>query len=143
MPPSMSDIIISAVLRESTSGSISCWGEGSSGQLGDGRSADSLSPVSVSGAYRSVAAGGDHTCAVTSTNELLCWGSDSSGQQGNGAGVANQPSPMRTSDADIYQTVTAGGAHSCARAKTSEKAENRSPGIPTAVARSPRYNDAP
>lgn len=56
-------------------GAVSCWGEGSNGQLGDGRSMDSATPVaagSLTGATV-ITAGSDSTCAVAS-GSVWCWG---------------------------------------------------------------------
>jgi alpha-tubulin suppressor-like RCC1 family protein len=43
--------------------------------------------------YRSVTAGGDHTCAITLDNKLRCWGANGHGQLGNGA-MADSPNPL-------------------------------------------------
>jgi alpha-tubulin suppressor-like RCC1 family protein len=68
---------------------IQCWGEGDSGQLGNGSSPAISAPVAVSGAGASwtpmqLIAGGAHTCAVDTTNQLRCWGDNASGQLGDG-----------------------------------------------------------
>ena len=61
--------------------SIVCWGSGSLGQLGNGATSDSTTPVLVSGSslYIDVSAGNFHTCAVDSTHAARCWGKGSNG----------------------------------------------------------------
>ena len=68
-----------------------CWGLNSSGQLGNGSTANSNVPVAVttSGALsglkiRDVAGGSYNSCAIDTTNALYCWGSNSYGQLGTG-----------------------------------------------------------
>jgi alpha-tubulin suppressor-like RCC1 family protein len=69
-----------------------CWGNGESGQLGQGETANSSVPVAVfapkgaGGAlkFSSLAVGGQHTCGLTLNGEAYCWGSGSAGQLGNG-----------------------------------------------------------
>jgi alpha-tubulin suppressor-like RCC1 family protein len=59
------------------SGEVMCWGDGSSGKLGNGRdTGSSTSPVRVEGLRDVVAitAGKSHTCALRATGALLCWG---------------------------------------------------------------------
>jgi hypothetical protein len=54
-----------------------CWGNGFSGQLGNGTFESSSAPVPVSGGlrFRQLAAGGSFACGVLVSNDLYCWGS--------------------------------------------------------------------
>lgn len=74
--------------------SVTCWGSGSSGQLGDARSTSSTSPVIVVATGQtaggtalsdvsSVAAGGSHTCALMTSGGVKCWGSNQDGALGD------------------------------------------------------------
>jgi alpha-tubulin suppressor-like RCC1 family protein len=79
-------------------GAAYCWGEASRGRLGEGSTAarSQATPVAVAGGlrFRSIAAGGQHTCAVTEQGEVYCWGFGGFGQLGNG-GVTDHPSSVR------------------------------------------------
>jgi alpha-tubulin suppressor-like RCC1 family protein len=68
------------------SGNAYCWGRNSYGQLGEGTTADHMTPVKVTSvtALTSVDASGSHTCAVTVTGATVCWGDNSDGQLGDG-----------------------------------------------------------
>jgi len=70
-----------------TDGEAFCWGDNSSGQLGDGSTTSSLAPVPVGGTQRfaRVTVGGHHTCGVTTANAVYCWGQNGVGQLGNGS----------------------------------------------------------
>ncbi len=70
-----------------TSGAAKCWGSGSFGQLGNGATRDSHTPVDVSGmssGVLAIAAGRYHTCAVTTSGAAKCWGHGNSGKLGKG-----------------------------------------------------------
>lgn len=71
------------------SGTLECWGDNASGELGDGTTVDRLRPVAVTGlpaAPEWLAPGSqaDHTCAVLVGGKLTCWGENGVGQLGNG-----------------------------------------------------------
>jgi alpha-tubulin suppressor-like RCC1 family protein len=73
-----------------TSGNAKCWGDNSSGQLGDGNFFDRLVPTLISGLgglIASVASGYDHSCAVTILGDAYCWGNNFFGQLGDGTFV--------------------------------------------------------
>lgn len=104
-------------------GNVTCWGEGSSGQLGNGATSSwytESSPVLTSslGTGRTavaVSAGNDHTCAILDTGSVSCWGSGGNGRLGNGAG-SQQTTPTQTSSLGTGRTavnISSGGSHTC------------------------------
>jgi len=76
-------------------GVVKCWGKGGSGELGNGRTSDAPTPVTVQTiSYpESLAAGGYHTCALVSSPNVVCWGSNDFGQLGNGNAPNQQSQP--------------------------------------------------
>ena len=103
------------------SGSVSCWGSGSDGQLGNGGTSQQNSPTLTSslGTGRTavaISAGDIHTCAILDNGSASCWGAGSKGRLGNG-GTSQQNSPTLTSSLGTGRTAVAisGGAkHTCA-----------------------------
>lgn len=63
-----------------------CWGDGGSGQLGDGTwiTRASPGPVSLPGIPTMIAVGYHHACALVS-DAAFCWGNNPQGQVGNGS----------------------------------------------------------
>lgn len=96
-----------------------CWGSNTAGQLGNrAMGGPASSPVRVVGGlrFRTVSAGGGHTCALGMAGRAWCWGADDAGQLGNGrAGQrAQSPTPRRVSGHRTFATIAAGAGHSCA-----------------------------
>lgn len=71
-------------------GSVMCWGDNASGQLGDGTQTDRLTPTLASGIWTatSISAGGRHSCAALADGSIRCWGANDSGQLGDGTTIA-------------------------------------------------------
>jgi alpha-tubulin suppressor-like RCC1 family protein len=59
-----------------TGGVAYCWGDNSSGNLGNDSATNSLIPVAVAGGltFATVSAGRFHTCGVTTGGAAYCWG---------------------------------------------------------------------
>lgn len=113
-----------------TDNSISCWGDNTDGQVGNNQ-ADGVgdvlkaTPVTDSDGltlnhYAHVAAGFNHTCAVTISGTLQCWGGNESDQIGNNIIVGADsltPSDVIDSESAVvsgFVQVTSGYYMSCA-----------------------------
>lgn len=104
------------------SGEAYCWGDGSSGTLGDGRTGVySVSPVRVDGEiqFQGLAAGSGHVCGLDVDGAAHCWGNNFRGQLGigeNGAsgGILFLAVPTRVATDIRFVAVVAGSAHTCA-----------------------------
>ncbi|KVP96587.1 hypothetical protein WJ97_11930 [Burkholderia ubonensis] len=101
-----------------TAGAVRCWGRGSYGQLGNGATANSPTPVAVQGLTSGVAmvsTGWAHTCAVTTAGGAKCWGRDNYGQLGDSVNLANQSVPVDVLGLTAGVTnVATGYNHTCA-----------------------------
>ena len=96
-------------------GTVKCWGYNSQGQLGNGTTSTSSTPVSVSNisTATSVSAGGQHTCAVLSGGTVKCWGYGNYGQLGNGS-TSNWSTPVSVSNISTATSVSGGANYTCA-----------------------------
>ena len=97
-----------------TDGDAFCWGDNSSGQLGDGSTTSSLVPVPVGGSQRfaRVTVGAYHTCGLTTANAVYCWGQNGAGQLGDGS-TSSSSSPVLVAGDLLFQSVRAGWGHAC------------------------------
>jgi len=98
-------------------GAVTCWGWNEYGQLGDGTTANRLTPIAVTGLDSDVTAitgGTRHTCALLATGAVTCWGDNTDGQLGDGT-TANRLTPTAVTGLDSDVTaITAGHNHTCA-----------------------------
>jgi len=114
-----------------TAGGVKCWGRNTAGPLGDGTNTDRPVPGDVPGLTSGVvaiAAGSEHTCALTATGGVKCWGANLFGQVGDGTTDDIHPYVIGTSSTNHYRAspvdvaglssgvvaITAGASHSCA-----------------------------
>src|SRR3989339_65476 len=85
---------------------VMCWGQGTSGQLGDGQTIVSKPNPNVttdSSAYISINTGEYHTCGIRANDSrVMCWGQATYGQLGDGQNAVNKPNPNVTTDASAY-----------------------------------------
>jgi alpha-tubulin suppressor-like RCC1 family protein len=93
LPPGTKVKAISAGLAHglalTTDGKVLAWGDNNQGQLGNGTSMPADVPVPVElppgSTVTAIAAGNDHSSAITSTGQVLTWGANGSGQLGDGS----------------------------------------------------------
>ena len=112
-----------------SSGGVKCWGNGSSGQLGNDGTSSTDAPVDVVDGdgnstplanISQISAGSHHTCALTTSGGVKCWGNGSSGQLGNDS-TSSTDAPVDVVDGDGNSTplanisqISAGRHYTCA-----------------------------
>ena len=102
-----------------------CWGSNDEGQLGsmeDG-GCDTSPPVAcrpvevAGGPFTTIAAGGNHTCALDSSGAAWCWGGNDQGQLGTGTTTPSSV-PVRVTGGLRFGTLSAGEGATCGLATT-------------------------
>ncbi|HKG94112.1 MAG TPA: hypothetical protein VKA84_19535, partial [Gemmatimonadaceae bacterium] len=102
-------------------GPMYCWGNNSSGRLGDGTQTNRAVPTLAAAEvlFSTVDAGGSHTCALTPDGHPYCRGYNGDGQVGDGTygnqqgGVADRLVPTAVATQLAFREVHTGGYHSC------------------------------
>ena len=99
-------------------GTVMCWGDNESGQLGDGTTTSRSVPVAVNGLSHVTAltAGDEHTCALLESGIVRCWGGNELGQLGTGDAAPISSATPLTVSAPLSNVValSAGYHHTCA-----------------------------
>jgi len=98
----------------SDKGKLFCWGSNANGQVGNDSQQDQLEPIEIQipeEKVLSIAAGTEHTCALTGAGNVYCWGRNDSKQLGVGA--SPQFSPILVPNLTNVQSIAAGGNHTC------------------------------
>jgi alpha-tubulin suppressor-like RCC1 family protein len=114
-----------AILSDKT---VRCWGDNTYGQIGDGSLVSmqsyptpvtSLSTIEASTYAMQIAAGGTHTCALTTGGVVQCWGDNRLGQIGDGT-IETASTPKTVVGLSIPHQwpyavkIAAGAYHTCA-----------------------------
>ncbi len=99
-----------------STGHITCWGDNSESQLGDGTSTSRPTPGEVVGLSSATAlsAGRRHTCARLVDGTVTCWGWNSQGEMGNGTSGGTQSTPTPAAGIATAVSVSSGDFHTCA-----------------------------
>ncbi len=123
LPAGVTDISVAlshfcAVL---TDGGAVCWGSNQFGQIGNGSTGGNVSTptavVGLSADVTAIAAGRNHTCALSVDGAVTCWGWNYMGQLGNGLLGDFYPGPTAFAEVIGLSTgakLSAGNYHTCA-----------------------------
>lgn len=97
-------------------GAVKCWGDNSSGALGNNSFVDSAIPVAVTGISTATAitGGGRHQCARLATGAVQCWGANDWDTLGHSGQTGASAVPLDVTNLAAVAAVSAGGSHSCA-----------------------------
>lgn len=91
-----------------------CWGNGEAGQLGDGSTDLTLTPVPVAGGhvFQDIGVGRAHACGLTAAGAAYCWGDNSRGSLGDGT-LTSHTTPVAVTGGHVFSQLAVGDAHVC------------------------------
>ena len=120
--PGLASGIVDVALGEShacaltSAGGVKCWGNNHAGQLGNGSTTASATPVDVAGLTANVVAintGHHHSCAIVNDGTVRCWG-DNSGRQVTAGDGGMQTAPVIVAAlTEAALAIDGGGSHTC------------------------------
>ena len=95
-------------------GRVKCWGNNAQGELGDGTTTASSTPVSVSNITDAVAisTGNQYACALLKTGSVMCWGDNAKGQFGDGTTMSTTI-PVLSQASHAWTIDASRGSTSC------------------------------
>jgi alpha-tubulin suppressor-like RCC1 family protein len=93
-----------------------CWGNGRTGQIGDGKPYLRFWPRRVAGglSFSRVSTEGFHTCGETTQNRAYCWGDNAEGQLGDGT-TTRRLTPVAVAGGLFFSQVSAGSGWTCGK----------------------------
>jgi alpha-tubulin suppressor-like RCC1 family protein len=98
-------------------GAAFCWGDNSSGQLGNGDASGfpSTVPAAVAGGlrFKSISAGWFSTCGITTAGTAFCWGDNFYWQLGTTNGFFTAAPTAVSGGRSDFTSVTVGMRHAC------------------------------
>ena len=96
-------------------GTLWCWGDNWSGQLGIGSKRVRTTPTQVGRltGWATVPPGGEHSCGTRRNGTLWCWGSDDYGQLGNGERAGDRTVPTAVGTSNNWTILGLGYSHTC------------------------------
>ncbi|MGD9732942.1 MAG: DUF1566 domain-containing protein [Desulfamplus sp.] len=99
-----------------TDGTVWAWGANEDGQLGNGTTTDSYTPVQVSGLTNisAIAAGRHHTIALKTDGTVWAWGWNQYGQLGNGTWNNSSLTPVQVTGLTNVSAIATGNYHTIA-----------------------------
>jgi alpha-tubulin suppressor-like RCC1 family protein len=98
-------------------GTVKCWGSNGAGQLGNGNTSPSPTPVSVKGLSDAIALSSGSwpavVCAIRSSAAAVCWGNGQNGELGNGTSGVNSSTPVAVAAVTSASAAAGGAYHMC------------------------------
>ena len=108
-----------ALVDDSVSTEIRCWGSDSKGQMADGyEREDNHSPskiAQIEGSWTDISSGDVHSCGILEDSEIYCWGGGEFGQIGDGIRSDRFiPTQVVIEGDKKFVSVKSGDFHNCA-----------------------------
>ncbi len=97
-----------------TDGSLWCWGNNESGQIGDGTNENRNLPAKImpGSKWKKVSAGSDHSCGIQADGSLWCWGNNRFATLGDGT-LTDREAPTLIDKNNEWVTISAGNYVTC------------------------------